>query len=125
MGQPPQHAPTERTVLGMQAETAVCEHLQKAGFTILDRNWRRPWGELDIVASKQAVIHFIEVKASRKRVGGFEPLVRADWRKMSKVQRTARTWLASRRYGPDTEWQLDVASVIMDIQPEIELIEHA
>lgn len=112
-----------RMQLGLTAEGLVGDVLTGQGYRILDRNWRRPWGELDVVASKDSVIHFVEVKASRQRVDGFAPELRADWRKMAKVRRTARTWLTAHRYGPDTEWQLDVASVIMKEHgaPEIEI----
>src|ERR1700741_86892 len=98
------------TALGLKAEELVAQHLVKAGFSILDRNWRRPWGELDVVAMKGSVVHFVEVNAPTNPVAGFEPHLRADPRKMHKVQRTAQTWLAQHRYGPDTEWQMDVAS---------------
>jgi putative endonuclease len=99
---------------GLDAEQRACDWLSAAGYRILDRNWRRPWGELDIVADNQGVVCFIEVKASSKRVGGFEPVLRADARKMHKVMRTAQTWLAQHRYGSDTEWRMDVISVIMN-----------
>ena len=119
------HMPTERTIMGLEAETAVCRRLKADGFQILDRNWRRPWGELDIVASRGSVIHFVEVKASRRNIQGFGPALRADWRKMTKVRRTAQTWLAANRYSPDTEWQMDVASVIMGPgNPDIELFQQ-
>jgi putative endonuclease len=117
--------PSQRTALGLEAESAVCRHLESRGLRVLDRNWRRPWGELDVVAAAGAVIRFIEVKAASRRVAGFEPTIRADWRKMAKVRRTALTWLAANRYGPETEWQMDVASVIMSpTGPEIELFEN-
>lgn len=93
----------------------------------MDTNWRKPWGELDIVASRASVVHFVEVKASARRTQGFEPFLRADARKMHKVRRTAQTWLSAHRYGPDTEWQLDVASVIMNqdrTEPDIEFFEQ-
>jgi len=118
---------TERTQLGLQAEEATCRYLRTKGYTILDRNWRRPWGELDIVADHRGVVHFVEVKASSRRLAGFDPFLRADGRKMHKVRRTAQTWLSAKRYSPDTEWQLDVASVIMDPslpEPDIELFEQ-
>ncbi len=110
-----------RTQLGQDAEELVSRRLESEGFAILDRNWRRPWGELDVVAKKDDVIHFVEVKASRRLSAGFAPELRADRRKLAKVRRTARTWLADRRFDPDTEWQIDVASVIMGVEPEIEL----
>ncbi len=117
--------PSERTILGLQAESLVADHLRKQGYRILDRNWRRPWGELDVVARRGDTIHFIEVKASRARREGFDPFLRADARKMHKVKRTAQTWLSANRYGPNTEWQMDIASVILgQTGPEIELFEN-
>lgn len=116
---------TERTQLGMRAEEAVCRWLTDGGYRVLDRNWRRPWGELDIVAMLGGVIHVIEVKASARLLTGFDPVLRADARKMHKVKRTAQTWLSHHRYAPDTEWQLDIISVIMDPQgPQFEHFEN-
>lgn len=116
---------TDRTKLGLEAEEATCQWLSKAGYRILDRNWRRPWGELDIVAGRNGVVSFVEVKASSRLLAGFDPFLRADARKMHKVKRTAQTWLASHRYGPDTEWQLDIISVIMDASgPQFEHFEN-
>lgn len=105
---------TQKTTLGLAAEEASCQWLTDKGYRILDRNWRRSWGELDIVADFQGVICFIEVKASARLVAGFDPFLRADGRKMHKVRRTAQTWLAQHRYSPDTEWRLDIISVIFD-----------
>ncbi len=118
---------TQRTIFGLAAEKAVCAYLQRLGYEILDSNWRKPWGELDIVARLNAVIHFVEVKASARSTPGFEPFLRADAQKMHKVRRTAQTWLTAHRYGPDIEWQMDIASVIMNLQspePSIELFEQ-
>lgn len=113
------------SLLGTSAEDAACRWLQSAGFRVLARNWRRPWGELDLVASKDDIIHAIEVKASAASRPGFEPFVRADDRKMAKVARTARTWLAANGYEPDTPWQMDVISVIMNPNgPTFELFEN-
>ncbi len=116
--------PTPKTELGNRAEALACTFLVAEGYRILDRNWRRPWGELDIVAEKGETIHFVEVKSSRRLAPGFEPVLRADGRKMHKVQRTAQTWLADHHYGPKTEWQMDVISVIMEPAPQIELFEQ-
>jgi putative endonuclease len=111
---------TERT--GKEAEHEVCKYLERDGYAILDRNWRRPWGELDIVARKDGVLHFVEVKASRRLVAGFAPTVRADARKMAKVNRTARSWLAAHGLQGSVPWQIDIASVIMGLHgPDIEI----
>ncbi len=116
---------TDRTKLGLEAEEAACRWLTEEGYRILDRNWRRPWGELDIVADRNGVVSFVEVKASSRRQTGFDPFLRADGRKMHKVKRTAQTWLSSHRYGPETEWQMDIISVIMDPRgPQFEHFEN-
>jgi putative endonuclease len=115
---------TEKSELGAQAEDLACMFLRNKGYRILDRNWRRPWGELDIVAEQSKTVHFVEVKASRRLKPGFDPVIRADGWKMHKVLRTAKTWLAFRRLGPETEWQLDVISVIMEPEVQIEMFEQ-
>ncbi|MCC6404992.1 MAG: YraN family protein [Candidatus Yanofskybacteria bacterium] len=116
---------TADTIFGLSGEEAACHWLVGSGFRILDRNWRRPWGELDIVASKDGTIHFVEVKTARRLVTGFEPFLRANGRKMHKVMRTAQTWLSAHQYSPDTPWQLDIISVIMEGKaPAIEFFEN-
>lgn len=117
--------PSPTTVKGLDAESAACGELVRRGIRVLDRNWRRPWGELDIVGEQDGVVRFVEVKSSSARQSGFEPYLRADRRKMAKVERTARTWLAAHGYGPDTPWQMDVISVIMKPSgPEFEYFEN-
>lgn len=49
--------------LGALGEELAEKFLVKRGFTIIDRNYRKPWGELDIVARKRATVHFVEVKS--------------------------------------------------------------
>lgn len=117
--------PSFWSTFGSSAESAACNWLSSTGYRILDRNWRRPWGELDIVAQKEQVIHFIEVKASVTRAIGFEPYLRANRAKMQKVLRTARTWLAAHHCDDTVEWQMDIISVIMNADsPEFELFER-
>lgn len=53
--------------VGALGEELVVTFLMKRGYTILHRNFRKPWGELDVVAEKRGAIHFVEVKTiSRK-----------------------------------------------------------
>lgn len=105
---------TQRTELGFVAEKIAGEFLEKRGYKILARNYRKPWGEIDIVCEKEGIIVFVEVKANKSTIAGFEPELRADWRKMAKVERTAETFLAAKKYNSDQEWQLDVISVSFD-----------
>ncbi|MSU55709.1 MAG: hypothetical protein EXS51_00145 [Candidatus Taylorbacteria bacterium] len=54
--------------VGSLGEELVVRFLMKRGYSIRDRNYRRPWGELDVVAVKKNKIHFVEVKALSSKV---------------------------------------------------------
>jgi putative endonuclease len=109
---------------GFIAESIVSRHLEENGYTVLDHNWRRPWGEIDIVAEKSGVLVFIEVKAATAQNPGFEPELRANSVKMAKVVRTARSYLVHNRYSDDKEWQVDIISVLLDIDGKTAKIKH-
>jgi putative endonuclease len=110
--------------LGFLAESLAAKYLEKKGYTVLDLNYRKPWGEIDIVASKEGILVFVEVKANRKIIPGFEPELRANSSKMAKVVRTARTFLAEKKYGPEQRWQIDVISIGLDETREVAKIKH-
>jgi len=109
---------------GFLAENLASRYLEKKGYTILDLNYRKPWGEIDIVASKEGILVFVEVKANRKIIPGFEPELRANSSKIEKVVRTARTYLAEKHYSIEQEWQIDVISVGLDESKEVAKIRH-
>lgn len=49
--------------LGDIGETIACKYIENKGFTVLRRNYRRRWGEIDIIGEKDGAIHFFEVKS--------------------------------------------------------------
>ena len=55
---------TKKSETGKLGEDLACEYLVNNGFTIIERNFRKPWGELDIIAKDpEGTLVFIEVKA--------------------------------------------------------------
>ena len=54
---------TEKRKKGDLGEDIACKYLAKHGYRILERNYLKPWGEIDIVAEKSNLLSFIEVKA--------------------------------------------------------------
>ena len=54
---------TEKRKTGDIGENIACEFLKKRGFEILERNYSKKWGEIDIVTKRAGLIHFIEVKS--------------------------------------------------------------
>ena len=56
---------------GSQGETLAVDYLLKKGFSILHQNWRHSHWEVDIIASLNNTLHFIEVKTRRTRKFGY------------------------------------------------------
>lgn len=54
---------THKQKIGQIGENIATKHLKKLGFKILDRNYRKKCGEIDIVAKKGDILHFVEVKS--------------------------------------------------------------
>ncbi|MFQ3619904.1 MAG: YraN family protein [Spirochaetales bacterium] len=51
--------------LGQQGEKAAARYLQQNGYTLLEQNFRLPWGEIDLIAKEGDVLVFVEVKSWR------------------------------------------------------------
>ena len=80
--------------VGAYGERVAMRTLALLGMEILDRNWRCPDGELDIVARGHAVIVFCEVKTRRSRWYG-EPLDAVDPTRVRRLRAAASAWLAA------------------------------
>lgn len=115
---------TERSKFGALAERYASEFLQSRSYTILALNYRKPWGEIDIVAEKDGVLVFVEVKANSKEMTGFEPELRVNREKLKRLVRAARTYLADKRCGPEQEWQIDILSLTLDKARQVAKIKH-
>ena len=107
-------ATERRRGLGRLGEDRAAQWYLEHGFEILARNWRCSQGEIDIVACKDSVLVFCEVKArSSLRFG--EPFEAVGPTKQSRLRRLAAAWLRSNvqnnsRRGP-FEIRFDVVSV--------------
>ena len=95
-----------KRAVGTSGETAACEALKKSGLQILQRNYRRSTGEIDIIAREKKTLLFIEVKQrSSLRFG--RPAEAVDRAKQQHIVRTAMLYL--------TENNLDDVPVRFDI----------
>ncbi len=79
------------TETGRKAETAARVYLEMRGYQIIEQNWRRPRCEIDIVAVKDGVIHFVEVKY-RARDGQGSGLDAITPTKLKQMRRAAWAW---------------------------------
>jgi len=86
---------------GNVGEDIACKFLRDNGFTIIARNYMRKWGELDIVAQKDSVLHFVEVKSITYKDGEFldkfhQPEENVHNLKLRKIGRMIQTFIAER-----------------------------
>jgi uncharacterized protein (TIGR00252 family) len=72
------------TYIGQKAETAAAMYLEMRGYAIIERNFRRPRCEIDIIARKGDTIYFVEVKyrATDDQGGGLEAITATKLRQM-------------------------------------------
>jgi putative endonuclease len=113
-----------RVALGKIGEDLACRELQRRGYAILARRYRRRRGELDIVARDGPTVVFIEVKAREGRKFG-DAVDGVTGLKRRRMTRVALEYLVRHRL-TDCPCRFDVVSVHMENeQPVIELYQNA
>jgi putative endonuclease len=106
-------------VIGNQGELITANHLIRKGFQLIEMNYLRKWGEIDVIVKKDNKIHFVEVKTvSYETKADLERAVtHGTWRpeenvhafKIKKLSRAIESWIADNNWTGD--WQIDVAAV--------------
>lgn len=101
----------ERHELGRSGERAAEAHLRAQGYTIVERNFRCPLGEVDLVALHRRTVVFVEVKTRRSAAAA--PAGAVDARKQRQMRRAAEWYLGQRRLH-DHPVRFDVVAVWHD-----------
>ena len=96
---------------GDRGEDYTAAYLKKNGYKILCRNYRKNYGEIDIIASKGSVICFVEVKTRHSGTIS-QPYEAVDFRKQSKIINTAASYLIENRI--ESECRFDISEVFVD-----------
>ncbi len=116
---------SETQKLGEIGENIAVKFLMKHGFSILDRNYTKKWGEIDIIAEKADKLYFIEVKSvsrdnlssvSQETLDEYKPEDNMHPWKLKRMSRTIQTYLLSQKIDEDREWQVDLVVVFLDIK---------
>jgi putative endonuclease len=116
----------KRRETGMMGENLACEFLGKNGYEIIERNFRCPGGEVDIVARQHDTLVFVEVRTkSSQQFGTPEESITPT--KMEHLRNAAAYYWQSRNNLPES-WRIDVIAIEMNRRGQvlrIELIENA
>ena len=115
---------SEKQKIGEIGENIAVKFLMRHGFSVIDRNYTKKWGEIDIIAKKSEKLYFVEVKSvSRDTLDNVSPETDTykpednmhPW-KLKRMSRTIQTYLLSKKIGDDVEWQVDLLVVFLDLK---------
>lgn len=103
--------------VGAEAEDLAISELEKAGYKILERNFFARVGEIDIIAEKDKVICFVEVKYRHSNNYG-TALEAVTGSKIRKIIKSAKKYLYDKKLF-DQNWRIDVVAIERDGSAEI------
>ncbi|MFA6536376.1 MAG: YraN family protein [Candidatus Paceibacterota bacterium] len=127
--------------IGNLGEGIACNFLIKKDFLILARNYWKKWGEIDIVAEKGEITHFVEVKTvsrensesdmgkvPRENLADNSGSYRAEdnvhpW-KLKRLSRTIQSYLLEKNFSDYQKWQFDVITVQVNLGDKRAKIKH-
>lgn len=114
----------QKQILGKEGERVAESYLKEKGYRLVERNYRCPVGEVDLIALDRGVIVFVEVKTrSDDRFG--TPLESVHLRKQRKMIKAALFFLSQRRLH-HRQARFDVIGIsLKDPEPVIEHIVNA
>lgn len=104
--------PNKRTAreIGVAGENAAAAYLAGQGFVLLQKNYRCPYGEIDMIAADRQYILFVEVKTRGDNSLG-RPAQAVDYRKQKRLMRTAVDYLV--RHPSALQPRFDIAEVYL------------
>jgi putative endonuclease len=97
--------------LGRWGEDAACRFLESCGFRCLDRRFRRPGGEIDLVMTRAGLVVFVEVKTRGPRATA-GPEAWVSRRQLARLRSVARIWIAENREVRARGYRFDVVAVV-------------
>ncbi|MGW5521596.1 YraN family protein [Gordonia sp. NPDC003950] len=108
----PDRRPNRRAGVGRLGEDLAADYVSGLGWSILDRNWRNRYGELDLIAADGRRLVVVEVKTRASRIFN-DPVAAVTRDKLMRMRRLTRMWLAQQ----DRHWEqirFDIISIQLD-----------
>lgn len=96
--------------LGNFGEKVAEKYLRNKGYKILAKNFRRKWGEIDLVAKRGKSRIFFEVKTIQKKEE-FSPEDEVDWKKKRQLIKIAQIYLSENKIPLSIPWQIDILGI--------------
>jgi putative endonuclease len=101
----------QKQILGKYGEDVAANFLLDRGYSILERNWRCEFGEIDLIAQHKNSLIFVEVK-TRSGNGFGHPFEAITKSKVSRMRKLAASWLESHDCN-ESSLRLDAIAVLV------------
>ncbi|MBX5489833.1 MAG: YraN family protein [Chloroflexi bacterium] len=108
---------------GAAAEAYAARYLERAGYTVLARNYRGGGGEIDVVARDGPELVFVEVRA-RRPAALVSPEESLTARKQARILRAATHYLLHCDTPVEPPWRVDLIAVEIDARGTPHRLEH-
>lgn len=105
---------------GLAAEDIVARVYGRLGYALLERRWRGPGGEIDLIFENAGALVFVEVKKARDFAAA---AARITPRQIARINSSASCYLATCPGGQDTESRFDAA--LVNSSGAVEIVENA
>lgn len=134
---------TEKQRIGRLGEDIASKYLENKGFSVIDRNYLKKYGEIDIIAEKARILHFIEVKSVSREMGpekeayvssnvsretdSYRPEDNIHEYKLRRLSRTIQSYLVEKYQKNEPEWVFDAITVEIgekDKKAKVKFIEN-
>ena len=108
-------------LLGAFGEQNAARYLRQQGYEIFSGNFTSSIGEIDIIAFKDNIISFVEVK-TRTEGAMYDPADAVDFKKQENIRSTASSYI--NKYNIEYSYRYDIVEVIVDKNSKIKSINH-
>ncbi|MEK7460092.1 MAG: YraN family protein [Patescibacteria group bacterium] len=111
--------------IGRLGEDIATKYIKNKGFSIIDRNYRKKYGEIDVIAEKAEILHFIEVKSVSREIAynnvsrvtsEYRPEDNIHANKLKRLARTIQVYLAEKGISAERDWVFDAITVKIDVK---------
>jgi putative endonuclease len=109
--------------LGQEGEERAARYLSRRGYRILERNYRTPGGEIDLIALHEGVVVFVEVKTRTSNAYG-APELAVTPHKRRRMVKAALGYIKRRKFH-QVPCRFDVVAISAATEQEVELIQNA
>ncbi|MEX0931489.1 MAG: YraN family protein [Candidatus Paceibacterota bacterium] len=119
---------TDKARVGRIGEDIAEIFLVKKGYTLDDRNFRKKWGEIDLVTHENKILVFVEVKTEKVSVThenkGYRIEENIHKDKLKRLTRAIYSYLKEKNVSDETEWRLDAVIVRLDTESKKARVSH-